>query len=306
MLQKILGYIIHPSQVFIFLQNRCNFPVLPDEIYLKICYKLAFNKQLDFDNPQTYTEKLQWLKLYDRKPEYTAMVDKYEAKQYVANIIGEEYTVPTLGVWEHFEDIDFDALPDQFVLKCTHDSGGLVICQEKAKMDLAAARKKINKSLKRNYYWCGREWPYKNVKPRIIAEPFLGKDGKTPLDYKVFLFGGAIDSILVCKNRDAADGPNFYFYDPSWNRLYYLRPELEKDDQCPRPQNLDEMLRIAKILGSGFAQIRVDFYDIDGRIYFGELTFFDCSGFDTDTTPDTDLMWGQKVKLPKLEKENDK
>lgn len=303
---KLQEALLHPTRVLYAYGIRGGFRFLKDETYLKLLYRCNIGRRLNLENPQTYTEKLQWLKLHNRKPEYTAMVDKYEAKQYVANIIGEKYIVPTLGVWEHFEDIDFDALPDQFVLKCTHDSGGLVICREKAKLDIAAARKKINKSLKRNYYWCGREWPYKNVKPRIIAEPFLGKDGRTPDDYKVYMFGEEIDSIMVCKDRDAADGPSFYFYDPSWNRLYYQHPELEKDDQCPPPQNLEEMLKIAKILGFELAHIRVDFYDIDGRIYFGELTFFDRSGFDTDITPDTDRMLGQKVKLPKLENVNDK
>lgn len=173
MIEKVLEYVKHPTKIFIFLQNRCNFKVLPDKMYLKICYKLATGKKLDLKNPQTFNEKLQWLKLYDRKPEYTRMVDKYEAKKYVAEKIGEEYIIPTLGVWDHFDEIDFDSLPDQFVLKCTHDSGGLVIVRDKAKLDKVAAKQKIEKSLKRNYYYSGREWPYKDVKPRIIAEKYM-------------------------------------------------------------------------------------------------------------------------------------
>ena len=172
-----------------YLDSRGFFKFMSDEAYLKFMYKLKMKRKLNLSDPQTFNEKLQWLKIYDRKPEYTTMVDKYEAKKYVADIIGEEYIIPTLGVWDRFEDIDFDELPDQFVLKCTHDSGGLVICRDKSKLDLKAAKKKINKSLKRNYYWIGREWPYKNVRPRIIAEKFMTDPTSDDLqDYKFFFF----------------------------------------------------------------------------------------------------------------------
>lgn len=297
MVSKILEYVKHPTKVVVFLQNRCNFKVLPDALYLRICYKLIFHKKLDLDNPQTFNEKLQWLKLHDRKPEYTMLVDKYEVKKYVANIIGEAYIIPTLGVWDSFDEIDFDTLPNQFVLKCTHDSGGLVICRDKSKLDVAAARKKIKKSLKHNYYFFGREWPYKDVKPRIIAEPFIGKGDQLPEDYKIFTFGSAIDSIMVCKGRDQENGPFFYYYDTSWNRLYYQRPGLEKNDTIQKPKNLDQMLKIAEALGAGLKHVRVDLYNIDGKIYFGELTFFDECGFDTEITEKIDLMLGGKIRL---------
>mgnify|MGYP000927822232 CR=1 FL=1 len=182
---------------------------MDDESFLKMAYKRKFGKELDLKNPVTFNEKLQWLKLHDRKPEYTTMVDKYEAKAYIAQKIGEEYVVPTLGVWEKFDDIDFTKLPNAFVLKCTHDSGGLVICKDKSKLDREKARKKINKSLHSNYFGGGREWPYKNVKPRIIAEPLL-KDDATKVgeqecltDYKFFCFGGIPKIVYISKDKES-------------------------------------------------------------------------------------------------------
>lgn len=173
-IEKIAVYFRHPSKIVVFLQNRCNFKILPDKTYLKIKYKLATGKKLDLKNPQTFNEKLQWLKLYDRKPEYTRMVDKYEAKKYVAEKIGEEYIIPTLGVWSDPEDIDFDALPDRFVLKCTHNSGlGMCICKDKSKLDIEKVKAELRKGLREQYYYRGREWPYKDVKPRIIAEKYM-------------------------------------------------------------------------------------------------------------------------------------
>jgi len=173
MLNKIKKVLKNPWYLVITFAGRGWLNFLSDKMYLKLIYRAKLGKKLDLKNPKTFNEKLQWLKLYNRKPEYTKMVDKYEVKKYVADLIGEEYVIPTLGVWEKFDDIDFDSLPNQFVLKCTHDSGGLVICKDKSKLDIASAKSKIENSLKRNYYKYGREWPYKNVKPRIIAEKFM-------------------------------------------------------------------------------------------------------------------------------------
>ena len=176
--------------------------IIPDALYLKLRYWKVFHKPLNLKNPQTFNEKLQWLKLYDRKPEYTCMVDKYKAKQYVAERIGQEYIIPTLGVWDSFDEIDFDALPDQFVLKCTHDSGGLVICQDKKTLDKEAARRRITASLQRNYFWANREWPYKNVKPRIIAEVYMQDTVTAELrDYKFFCFNGTAKLLFIATDR---------------------------------------------------------------------------------------------------------
>lgn len=171
--KDIIKEIIKNPKTIIYILNNKKIITLPDKAFIKLKYKDKFGKKINLNNPQTFNEKLQWLKLYDRNPEYTKMVDKYEVKKYVASIIGEEYIIPTLGVWNKFEDIDFNKLPDQFVLKCTHDSGGLVICKDKSKLDINEAKKKIEKSLKINYYYLSREWPYKNVKPQIIAEKYM-------------------------------------------------------------------------------------------------------------------------------------
>src|SRR5699024_8410056 len=176
---------------------------LPDKIYLKICFRAKMRRKIDFSNVRTYNEKLQWLKINDRNPIYTKMVDKYEVREYIANHIGEEYLIPLIGVYDSFEEINFNELPNQFVLKCTHDSGGLVICKDKSKLDIEAARKKINDSLKRNYYYLFREWPYKNVKPRVICEKYMVDEFEKELkDYKFFCFNGKPKALFVASDRE--------------------------------------------------------------------------------------------------------
>ena len=190
-IQKVKKIIQDPWDLVRIAKNHKLLNCLPDSAYLKLVYRQSVGKKLNLKNPQTFNEKLQWLKLYDRRPEYTRMVDKYEAKRYVAERIGEEYIIPTFGVWDRFDDIDFERLPNQFVLKCTHDSGGLVVCRDKSRLDFQVARKKIEKSLKTNYYLHSREWPYKNVKPRIIAEQYMEDESTEGLlvlmDYKFYL-----------------------------------------------------------------------------------------------------------------------
>jgi len=283
-----------------YLDSRGFFKFMSDEAYLKFMYKLKMKRKLNLSDPQTFNEKLQWLKIYDRKPEYTTMVDKYEAKKYVADIIGEEYIIPTLGVWDRFEDIDFDELPDQFVLKCTHDSGGLVICRDKSKLDLKAAKKKINKSLKRNYYWIGREWPYKNVRPRIIAEKFM-RDGESGelRDYKIFNFNGLPDFIQVDFDRFGNHRRNLYTTDwtfiPASNNSQY---PFDENVKVVRPKKLDQMLDFARILSAEIPHLRTDFYYVDEKIYFGELTFFHGSGFARFEPDSFDRQLGEKIVLP--------
>ncbi|WP_102343369.1 ATP-grasp fold amidoligase family protein [Galactobacillus timonensis] len=413
---------------------------IPDEIYLRYRYKKIFGRKLNLSNPQTYNEKLQWLKLHDRKPIYTTMVDKYAAKRYVSNIIGSQYIIPTLGVWTSVDDIDFNELPNQFVLKTTHDSGGIIIVKDKQlflnnQTLFNISKRKLENSLRRNYYYVGREWPYKDVKPRIIAEQYMqdsssnsmkdfefscfhgiarclkadfdkfilsqanyfdAKDNifdfseidfptvsdnmfflnntyisqveqlakelaqsnnflnadfydvkgekyfgelsfypasafqkyasektnklmenwvsingglitkvkdiyvrlqyKALNDYKVFTFDGVVDSVMVCTEREKGK-PKFRFYDKNWNRLMYNKPEIEPKGDIQRPVNLNELISISEKLGKGHPQLRVDLYDINSKIYFGELTFFNQSGFDTDISFDTDVYWGKKVKL---------
>lgn len=273
---------------------------LPDKIYLKILYRACLNKKLDLKNPKTFNEKLQWLKLFDHNPIYTTMVDKYEAKKYVAEILGEEYVIPTLGVWNHFDEIEFDKLPDQFVLKCTHDSGGLVICRDKSKLDKTSAKKKIEKSLKINYYWSGREWPYKNVNPRIIAEKYMeDSDSQDLMDYKIFTFDSVVKVLFIVSGRQEGVTKADYF-DAEFNHLDFTWG-YPKADICPaKPKTFDFMVKAAEKLAKNTSELRVDFYEVNGKVYFGELTFFDGSGF-AEFNPDTwDERFGKWIKLPKI------
>ena len=272
------------------------FNFLPDEQYLKMRYWLELGKKLDLKNPQTFNEKLQWLKLYDRNPEYTKMVDKYEVRKYIAEKIGEEYLIPLLGVWDNFDDIDFDKLPDQFVLKCTHDSGGLVICKDKSEIDIEAVRKKINKCLKRNFYKLSREWPYKNVKPRIIAEKFMVDESGTELkDYKIFCFGGEPKALFVATDRP--HDTRFDFFDMEFNHLPFLNGHPNAVKEIKKPAGFEKMSKLAKKLSEGMSQVRIDFYDINGKVYFGEITFFHWSGMVPFEPEEWDYKFGDMIEL---------
>lgn len=274
--------------------------LIPDKTYIAFKYKMALGRFPDLKNPKTFNEKLQWLKLYDRKPEYTRMVDKYEAKKYVAEIIGEEYIIPTLGVWDKFDDIDFDALPDQFVLKCTHDSGGLVICRDKSKLDIDAARKKIEKCLKVNYFWHGREWPYKNVKPRIIAEKYMD-DGVGGLrDYKFFCFNGKPKFIYISEGLEDHSTARISFYDLNGEKMPFERSDYRPFEVDPdMPVTLSEMIEFSDLLAkrTECPFVRVDFYCIQGKTYFGEITFSPCGGMMPFDPPEWDAKLGEEIEL---------
>lgn len=272
--------------------------ILPDKIYLSLKFKYKMGHFLNLENPQTFNEKLQWLKLYNRKPEYTTMVDKHEVKKYVADIIGEEYIIPTLGVWNQFDDIDFDKLPNQFVLKCTHDSGGLVICKDKNNLNLEAAKQKIEKSLKRNYYWSGREWPYKDVKPRIIAEEYMiDESGYELKDYKFFCFNGEPKMMFIATDRGS--DTKFDFYDMEFNHLPFTNGHPNANKKIKKPKNYSSMLALAAKLSFGIPHVRVDFYNINGKIYFGELTFFHWSGLVPFEPEEWDYKLGSWLELPR-------
>lgn len=270
-----------------------------DKAYLKILYKYKLKKKLNIDNPKTFNEKLQWLKLYDRKPEYTKMVDKYEVKQYVKDIIGEEHIIKTLGVWNKFEDIDFNKLPNKFVLKCTHDSGSSVICTDKSKFDIEEAKKKINRYLKRKYFLNTREWPYKNVKPRILIENYM-EDYKNEdlLDYKFMCFNGKVKCEFVCSERRSSEGLAVDFFDTNWNHLPFERHYRNLNKKIERPSKLEEMIELAEKLASNIPFVRVDFYEINGDIYFGELTFFPGGGFEEFNPEEYDEEMGSWLVLP--------
>lgn len=261
---------------------------LPDKWAVSIKYRNHFYRKLDLKNPQTFNEKLQWLKLYDRKPEYTRMVDKHLAKDYIAGIIGREYIIPTLGVWKSFDEIDFDALPEQFVLKCNHGSGDVVICKDKSAFDKASARKKLTAALAQDYYLVSREWPYKNVERRILAEQYI-EDSVThdARDYKFFCFNGKVRCFRV--DLDRFTGRHSNWYDLECNLIPYgtVGAEPLTDRKITLPDALDEMIVLAEKLSAGIPFLRVDFYYVDHKIYAGELTFYPASGL----TPYTDMAW---------------
>ena len=273
---------------------------IPDSIYIQIYYFAHFKKFCDLKEPSTYNEKLNWLKLHDHNPLYPTLVDKYEAKEYVARIIGNEYIIPTLGVWDTFDDIDFEKLPNQFVLKCTHDSEGLVIVKDKKKLDKNAAKEKIEAALKQNFYYIGREWPYKNVKPRIIAEQYMEDhvDGELR-DYKFFCFDGEPKAMFIASDR-ASDHVKFDYYDLKFNHLDIKQKYPHAQEALRKPVTFEKMIDFSKILSKGFPHVRVDFYEVDGHLYFGELTFYHFSGFMPFEPDRWDKVFGDWLKLPKV------
>lgn len=270
--------------------RKCSPLIKDDATFIKWEYFFGMKRFPDLENPKTYNEKLQWMKLHDKRTEYTTMVDKADAKGYVANIIGEEYVIPTLGVWNTFDEIDFDMLPNQFVLKTTHDSGGVVIVKDKAAMDRKAARRKLMKSLRHNFYLEHREYPYRDVKPRIIAEKYMVDESGTELkDYKFFCFNGEPRMLYVATDRPK--DTHFDFFDTDFNHMPFEQAHPNTTKQIAKPDNFEEMLSLSRKLSQGLSQVRVDLYNINGRIYFGELTFFHMSG----NVPFIPGEWDEKI-----------
>ena len=272
--------------------------IIPDRAYIQMYYFAHFKKFCNLKNPKTYNEKLNWLKLHDKNPIYTRIVDKFEAKEYVKDIIGDQYIIPTLGVWDNFDDIDFDELPQQFVLKCTHDSEGLVIVKDKDKLDKEMAKNKIESALKQNFFYIGREWPYKNVKPRIIAEKYMEDhiDGELR-DYKFFCFDGEPKAMFVASDR-ASDNVKFDYFDLTFNHLDIKQKYPHAEQPLRKPVTFEKMIELSKVLSKGFPHVRVDFYEVDGQLYFGELTFYHFSGFMPFEPNKWDKIFGDWIKLP--------
>lgn len=272
--------------------------ILPDKLYLKITYRIRFGEKLDFNNPKTFNQKLQWLKLYDRNPRYINMVDKILVKEYVSDIIGKEYVIPTLGVYNSFDDINFEELPDKFVIKCNHDSGSIVICNDKKKFDYIKAKKKINKGLKTDAYFWGREWPYKNVNRKILIEQYMKDDNSNELkDYKLMCFNGEVKCSFVCNERFSKDGLKVTFFDNDWKRLPFERHYQQSNDNIKKPKNFDKMIELAEILARDIPFVRIDFYEVSGKIYFGEITFFPGSGWEEFNPKEWDNRLGSWIKL---------
>lgn len=284
---------------FLYLANKGIFNKMDDEKYLSKLFYARMGKKLDLKNPKTFNEKLQWLKLYNRNPEYTVMVDKYHVKRYVAEKIGEEYVIPPLGVWKNFDDIDFSSLPDQFVLKCTHDSGGLVICDNKAKLDLESAKKNLEASLKRNYYYHGREWPYKDVEPQILAEQYLENDPTEGLhDYKIWCFNGVPTYVqYITGRRGTTTYEGFYTFDWTMQDFSYHNPLMKEPVEAPK--KLGELFTLASKLAENIPFARVDFYVLpDDSLKFGEITFYPNCGTEKWHPQEMDLKLGEMIDLP--------
>lgn len=298
-LQILQKLIVDPAFRFHYLAQKGNRDHVPDRVFLQKEYRYRMGKALNLNEPATYTEKLQWLKLYDRQTRYTRMVDKYEAKKYVEEQIGKEYVVPLLGVWDHVEDIVFEDLPDQFVLKTTHDSGTYVICKDKSQLNVPEAQNKLKKALSINYYLHSREWPYKNVRPRVIAEAYMEDSSYKELrDYKFFTFGGEPKVLYIAQGRGNGNATVADFFDMEFNHLPFTIDHDMSPVPPEKPVNFELMKELAARLSEGTPQLRVDFYEVDGKVYFGEMTFFHCSGMVPFHPEKWDRIFGDWVTLP--------
>lgn len=296
---KLKRFITNPQIRFSCLERLGLYDNMPDKEYLEKLWKVRMGTEIDLENPQTFNEKLQWLKLYDRRPEYTMMVDKYRVRDYIAKTIGSQYLIPLIGVWDDPDDIDFDTLPDQFVLKCNHNSGkGMCICKDKSKLDIKKVKRGLRKGLKENYYLHGREWPYKDVPRKIICEKYMTDESGIELkDYKVFNFNGVPKIIEV--DYDRFKGHKRNLYDVDWNYIQAaIEFPTEPSHKIERPASLKTMLELAEKLSSGIPHVRTDFYSIDDRIYFGEITFYHGSGYEKFTPESLGYKLGSWISLP--------
>lgn len=299
-LEAIKIYLTNPKQIIVKLSAMDLLHWMPDDMYLRLIWsKHSIGYALNLKEPRGFNEKIQWLKLHDRNPLYTTLVDKYAVKEYVSETIGEEYVIPLIGgPWENADKIDFDALPDQFVLKCNHDCGGMIICTDKSKLNINAARKMLNKCLKHNYYWNGREWPYKNVEPCVFAEKYMvDNSGYELKDYKVFCFWGVPKVIQVDFDRFVNHRRNLY--DTEWNYLGYTTL-FPTDPQyvVEKPQCLSKLLECAAKLSAGIPFVRVDFYVVGDNPLFGEMTFYHGGGHEPFFPKEWDFKLGEWLQLP--------
>lgn len=298
-IRKLLYYLINePSKIAIAILIRTAI-LIPDKIYLRCLFRLRVGYKLNLKNPTSFNEKLQWLKIYNRHDLQTKMVDKVEAKKYVAELIGEEYIIPTLAVYDTPDQIDFESLPNQFVLKCTHDSGGIIVCKDKSELNQGEVRAKFSRWLKTNYFYQNREWPYKNVKPRIIAEQYMEDESGYELkDYKWFCFNGEPKALFIAADRGMEnEETKFDFYDMDFNHLPFTNGHPNASKLPRKPKGFDKMKELAAKLSVGEPHVRVDFYDINGCVYFGELTFYHWSGMVPFEPKEWDYIFGSWIKI---------
>ena len=297
--QRIRKAIKDPKIIGVYL--LCKFAFLfPDKLYLTLLYRARFGRKINWDSPQTYNEKIQWLKLYDRNPEYVKMVDKYAVKQYISQLIGPQHVIPLLGVWDSPDEIDFDNLPNQFVLKCNHDSGKVIICKDKKELDVNFTKKELKKALKCNFYRKTREWPYKNVPRKIIAEEYMvDESGYELKDYKFFCFDGVPRCFKIDFGRFTEHHANYY--DINGTLLPFGEQEVPSvpREKLPMPRALPKMIEVAKELSQRIPFVRVDLYEIKGNVYFGELTFYPAGGLGKITPAEWDYKLGELIHLPR-------
>lgn len=273
--------------------------MLPDELYIRtkwIGCRMPY--RLNLKSPRTYNEKLNWIKLHDHNPLYTKLVDKYVVKKYVSERIGDKYVIPLLGAWDRVEDIEWDKLPNQFVIKCSHDCGGMVICKDKTKLDIPKATARLKKAFDRNYYYECREWPYKDVQPKVFAEAYMEDEFGELRDYKFFCFDGEVKAMFIASDRSKDTETCFDFFDADFNHLPFTQGHPNAEKLPSKPRGFDEMKKLAAELSKGIPQVRVDFYDVNGNVYFGEFTFFHFGGLVKFNPNEWDYTFGSWIKLP--------
>ncbi|NCB72145.1 MAG: glycosyl transferase [Clostridia bacterium] len=297
---KIRKGLKNPHIVGEYLLERKLARIIPDRLYLSWLYRLKMGTPLNLKNPTTFNEKLQWLKLNDHNPLYPSLVDKYEVRQFVKDTIGEQYLIPLLGVYNTAEEVVFSSLPETFVLKPTHTSGDVILCKERNQLSPELTKQKMNAWLQKRYFWGLREWPYKHIKPRIICESMIQtEDGRSPKDYKIFCFHGVPQFAFVASDRGV--DTKFDFFDVDWNRQPVKQHYATSSYDLPKPQQWDEMLRLARNLSKDIPHVRVDFYiDASGSILFGELTFFHFSGLEKFEPGSYDMLLGSWIDLAAL------
>ena len=294
-----LKYISDSRYRFLVDARAGKYNDMPDEEFLRKKYFAKMGKELNLHNPQTYNEKLNWLKLYYRNPLYPTLADKCDVKKVVSDIIGEQYVIPLYGVWNRFDEIDFDALPNQFVLKCTHDSGGLSICKDKSSFNKEIARNKIEKSLRRNYFFFFFSWQYKEITPRIIAEEYMEDTQTHELrDYKFFCFDGKVKAMFIATGRQSNNPTTFDFFDENFNHFDVRQGHPNARNIPERPENFEIMKSLSEKLSADIPHVRVDFYEVNGKVYFGEMTFFHFDGSTPFDPEEWDYTFGEWLKLP--------
>ena len=303
---NIKAYLKNPFRVFRHFNYLKISHLLSDKALIKLIFRARMGYKMDFNNPISFNQKLQWLKVYNRQPLYTILVDKYMVREYIAERIGEEYLIPLYGVYNSFEEIEFSLLPEQFVLKCTHDCGSVIVCRNKSSFVKSEAREKINRALRTNFYYRGREWPYKDVKPRIIVEKYMEEESygmkseiKGLTDYKFYCFNGIVRYLYVSKGLENHDEARISFLNPDWTFADFYREDYPPFEELPqKPKNYEKMLSIAKQLSKDFPFLRVDLYEINEQIFFSELTLSPSNGFMPFVPQEKDFEVGQLLSLP--------